>query len=275
MPKPFDATLKQLIRHHPADWLGLIGVTPTEPPVWVDAELSTVSASADAVLRVGEEAYHFEFEAGPDDSLVRRVFMYNAVAHFRTGVPVRSTVLLLRPNAQRAGLTGGVSYHRLAFGFDIVRVWQLPAADFLRGPLGLMPLAVVAQPPRGRTREQMLPEQVDRIIDRATAEAGDRAGEVVTSSFLLAGMYQEMGFLRAIFEKGLTMIESSAFAVMEDLFRERHTREIITTLAIQHFGPPTEEQATKLAAISSIPRLNRLLLRVSKVNSWDALLRGR
>lgn len=67
MPKPFDATLKQLIRHHPADWLGLIGVVPTEEPEWVDAELSTVSASADTVLRVGGMAYHFEFEAGPDD----------------------------------------------------------------------------------------------------------------------------------------------------------------------------------------------------------------
>lgn len=32
MPKPFDATLKGLIRDHPTDWLGLIGVVPTKKP---------------------------------------------------------------------------------------------------------------------------------------------------------------------------------------------------------------------------------------------------
>ncbi len=275
MPKPFDATLKQLIRHHPADWLGLIGVVPTEPPVWVDAELSTISASADTVLRVGRQAYHFEFEAGPDDSLSDRVLMYNAVAHHRTGLPVRSAAVLLRPNAQRAGLTGSVAYGRLTFEFEIVRVWQLPADDFLRGPLGLTPLAVLGQPPRGRTREQALPEQVDRIIDRAVAEAGERRGEVVTAAFLLAGMHQQMAFLRTIFDKGMTMIESSAFQVMEQIAMERQTREIISTLGTDRFGAPTAEQAERLAAIENLPRLNRLVRRLLKVSSWDALLKGR
>lgn len=275
MPKPFDATLKQLIRHHPADWLGLIGVTPTAPPEWVDAELSTISASADAVLRVGGEAYHFEFEAGPDDSLAERVLMYNAVAHYRTGLPVRSVAVLLRTNAQRAGLTGTVAYGRLSFEFDIVRVWQLPADDLLRGPLGLTPLAVLGQPPRGRTREQALPEQADRIIDRAVAEAGERRGEVVTAAFLLAGMHQQDAFLRTIFQRGLTMIESSAFKVIEDLAKERFAREWLLAQGQVRFGPPTEEQAAKLAAIENLPRLNRLALRLLKVKSWDALLKGR
>jgi len=108
MPKPFDATLKQLIRHHPADWLGLIGVVPARKPKWIDAELSTVSASADSLLQVGNVVYHFEFEAGPDDTLERRVLLYNALAHFRTGLKVLSTAVLLRSNAQHAGLTGAV-----------------------------------------------------------------------------------------------------------------------------------------------------------------------
>ena len=108
MPKPFDATLKQLIRHHPADWLGLIGVVPARKPKWIDAELSTVSASADSLLQVGNVVYHFEFKAGPDDTLERRVLLYNALAHFRTGLKVLSTAVLLRSNAQHAGLTGAV-----------------------------------------------------------------------------------------------------------------------------------------------------------------------
>jgi hypothetical protein len=275
VPKPFDATLKALIRHHPADWLGLIGVVPASPPEWVDAELSTISASADTVLRVGDQVYHFEFEAGPDDTLADRVLMYNVVAHYRTGLPVRSAAVLLRPNAQRAGLTGEVAYDRLTFEFDIVRVWQRPANEFLRGPLGLLPLTVLGQPPRGQTREQALPEQVDRIIDRAVSEAGERRGEVVTAAFLLAGMHQENTFLRTIFHRGLTMIESSAFQVIEDLAMERKAREWLLKQGTELFGLPTPDQAAKLAAIENLPRLDRLALRVLKVKTWDALLKGR
>jgi hypothetical protein len=275
VPKPFDATLKQLIRHHPADWLGLIGVVPTTPPGWVEAELSTISASADAVLQCDGMAYHFEFEAGPDDSLPARMLMYNAVAHHRTGRPVRSAAVLLRTNAQRAGLTGTVAYDRLTFGFDIVRVWQVPASRFLNGPLGLLPLAVLGQPPKGQTREQAPPDQVDRIIDRAEDEAGDKKGEVVTAAFLLGGVHQDDVFLRTIFHRGLTMIASSAFKVIEDLAKERFARELLLKQGTELFGPPTPDQAAKLATIENLPRLDRLALRVLKVKSWDALLKGR
>ena len=274
MPKPFDATLKQLIRHHPADWLGLIGVVPAREPTWVDAELSTVTASADSLLQVGDVVYHFEFEAGPDESLASRVHLYNALAHFRTGLEVLSTAVLLRSNAQHAGLTDAVQYRRLDFGFDIVRVWQRPADDFLTGPVGLMPLAVLGQPPKGQTRAQALPEQVDRIIDRA-AVAGATVSDVVLASFLLAGMHQEDTFLRAIFQRGLTMLESSAFKVIEDLAKEKYGREIIRKLATARFGPPTADQSAKLALIDNLKRLDRLVLRLLKVASWDELLKGR
>lgn len=207
MPKAFDAAIKELVRHRPADWLGLIGVVPVEEPVWEDAELSTVSASADR--------------------------------------------------------------------FDIVRVWQLPAADLLRAPVGVLPLAVLGQPPKGQSRQQALPGQVDRIIDRAVAEAGEQVGEVVTAAFLLAGMHQDNAFLRAIFHRGLTMIESSAFQVIEDLAKEKYAREMLLMQGTIRFGPPTQEQAEKLAAIENLPRLNRLAARLLKVNSWDALLKGR
>lgn len=275
MPKPFDATLKQLIRHHPADWLGLIGVVPARKPKWIDAELSTVSASADSLLQVGNLVYHFEFEAGPDEALASRVHLYNALAHFRTGKEVLSTAVLLRSKALHAGLTDAVQYGRLTFGFDIVRVWERPAEGFLTGPLGLAPLAVLGRPPAGQSREQALPGLVDRLIDRAVAEAGDRVNEVMTSSFILAGMHSPKDFLHVLFHRGLTMIESSAFELMEDLATIRYARLMIGKQGTAKYGPPTDAQAAKLAAIDNLDRLNRLALRLLKVDSWDALLKGR
>jgi hypothetical protein len=275
MSKPFDATLKQLIRHHQSDWLGLIGVVPTTKPKWVDAELSTVTASADALIQVGDTVYHFEFETGPDESLSRRVLLYNSLAHYRTNLTVRSTAVLLRSNAQHGTGDGTVGYGDLTFGFDIVRVWQRPADEFLNASLGLLPLAVLGHPPKGRTREKTLPDLVDRIIDRAVSEGGKLGREVVTASFILAGMHGDSEFLKAIFHRGVTMIESSAFQVIEEWAKERYARESLLDQGREKFGEPTDAQAARLAAIADLPRLKRLAVRLIRVDSWDALLKGR
>jgi len=54
MPMPFDATMKELIRNHPADWLGHLGRPITGPPEILSIERSTISASADTLIRVGD-----------------------------------------------------------------------------------------------------------------------------------------------------------------------------------------------------------------------------
>lgn len=100
-------------------------------------------------------------------------------------------------------------------------------------------------------------------------------GELVTATFLLAGMHQDNAFLRTIFHRGLTMFESSAFSVIEDLAMERQSRDILLKQGTVKFGAPTPDQAAKLAAIENLPRLDRLAVRLLKVDSWDALLKGR
>jgi hypothetical protein len=71
------------------------------------------------------------------------------------------------------------------------------------------------------------------------------------------------------------MIESSAFQVIEDLAKERMLREVLLQMGTAKYGPPTDDQAAQLAAIQNLPRLRRLTERLMKVDSWEALLRGR
>ncbi len=71
------------------------------------------------------------------------------------------------------------------------------------------------------------------------------------------------------------MFESSAFSVIEDLAMERKLREVLHRMGTTKFGAPTPDQAAKLAAIENLPRLERLAVRLLKVDSWDALLKGR
>jgi hypothetical protein len=53
MPKPFDAATKYLIELRPGDWLAYLGLPRAAVEV-IDADLATVTASADKVLRVRE-----------------------------------------------------------------------------------------------------------------------------------------------------------------------------------------------------------------------------
>ena len=146
MSKPFDATLKELIRASPTDWLTQLGVPVTGAIEIVSADLSTVTAAADTLVRVGDRIIHIDVESGPDDSLARRMLLYNALAHHRTKLPVRSIVVLLWSNTRLANQTDRVEYENLSFVFEVVRVWELPAEGFLHGGLGLLPLSVAHKP---------------------------------------------------------------------------------------------------------------------------------
>jgi hypothetical protein len=99
MSRPYDAAPKRLIELRPADWVRFLGL-PLGPVSLVDADLSTVSAAADRMIRVDADApylVHNELESGKDTSRVPdRLFRYNAEADFKFGLPVLSHVFLLR-----------------------------------------------------------------------------------------------------------------------------------------------------------------------------------
>lgn len=108
MSKPYDATSKDLIETDPAGWVTFLGCpVPPGAVSLVDADVSTVTADADKVIRVDHPTpwlLHLEIQANTDDTLPRRVLWYNALLQHRHGLPVASVVVLLRPAGT---LTGG------------------------------------------------------------------------------------------------------------------------------------------------------------------------
>src|SRR5438128_1359522 len=108
MPQPFDATTKDLVETHPEDWLAYLNL-PNAPVEVVDADVSTVSAAADKVLRVLEPdpwLMHLELQASRDLKLPDRKLQYNVLLDRRHELPVESIVVLLRPEADGPELTG-------------------------------------------------------------------------------------------------------------------------------------------------------------------------
>jgi hypothetical protein len=279
MPKPFDATVKQLVTAHPADWLAQLGVPITAPPEVLSAELSTVSAAADTLIKVGELVVHIDLESGPDEHLARRMLLYNVLAHHHTKLPVHSVAVLLRPNAVGGGPTDGVAYAprpergELRFRFETVRAWEIPTEEALRAGVGFLPLAVLSKPPTGTSRAKALPGIVAHIAERAAREAPAAAGTLLTSAYILSGMHVEKTVARGIFNKVISMQESGTYQLILEEGAVKYAREILLEMATDILGEPAEKQKNKLAALEDLQRLKRMTKCVSTAKSWDALLR--
>jgi hypothetical protein len=79
----------------PGDWPKLAGIRAKRVEV-VDPDVSTVSAAADKVVRLHEPngILHFEFQAGPDSSLPRRIHTSNGLLESQHEIPVLGSVLV-------------------------------------------------------------------------------------------------------------------------------------------------------------------------------------
>src|SRR5262249_29417294 len=93
----------------PADWLALAGYAGAAS--LIDADVSTVSAAADKVIRVRgrpDWLLHWEAQTGPDRTLPERLHLYSQPLRHRHAFRVRSVALLLRPGAKPVEPDGGV-----------------------------------------------------------------------------------------------------------------------------------------------------------------------
>lgn len=281
MSKPYDATVKDLIAAFPADWLGVLGVPVSGRVEVLSPELSTVTAAADALLRVGDMVVHIDAESGPDPELPVRMGLYNLLAHRHTGLPVHSVAVLLRPNTGVSRRQPGFSYSprppgELTFRYETLRVWETPSEDLMRGGIGATPLATIGRPPRGRGRAEVIPEYIGRIGERAVRElSNEMALRVGVSSMILGGMYLSPEQLRGAVQKMPSMIQSSAWGLFEEMAEINILRRTLVQLGTEKFGPPSAEQQAKVDAFDNPARLQRVLKRVLTATTWDVLLRTR
>lgn len=143
MSMPFDATLKDLAREAPADVLMTFDRPPPDAIKLLNVDLSTVTTAADLVVGLGDpltEIVHFDFQSSASATKHADTLAYNALLYRHYLVPVHSMILLLRPEAGHANLSGRVSYSgrpdrgRMAFEYEVIRLWERPADVLVSGP---------------------------------------------------------------------------------------------------------------------------------------------
>ena len=225
---PFDVTMKDLIEENARAWAGYFNPYTVIDVAVIDADLSTVTARADKVLRVTEDdgeqcLLNFEAEARHAGDIPQRLALYSVLLTMRHGLPVRSIVLLLRRSANATVLTGLLESRRkkepayLTFTYEVVPVWSQPLAPLLAGPLGLLPLATLTD-----EAEADLPGVVGRVVKRFRSETTrEQAGKMETGMFILMGMRYEAAIIRHLFQEVQEMEESTTYQYILQRGEER------------------------------------------------------
>ena len=110
MSKPYDATSKDLIETDPAGWVTFLGCAADPSDVrLVDADVSTVTAEADKVIRVERPKpwlLHIELQSSRESGFGLRLLRYNSLLQYRHRLPVASVAVLMRQAADAGDLTG-------------------------------------------------------------------------------------------------------------------------------------------------------------------------
>ena len=279
-----DITTKFLIEHYAADFLRLAGVTVGRRPVQVvDADLSTLSAAADKVVRVGvgrrAVIVNVDFQVGRDQWLDDRILLYHAALRRRHRLPVRSIVFALRRSAVPPAVRGGVldegdGRTRLDFRYQLVRAYALAPADVLAGGVGTLPLLGLSTATRGE-----LPDLLRTARRRMDAEVPPAdAADLWAATDILLGVRYSDPVAAAITGAASTMRESSVYQRIlnegRNEGRNEGERRLLLRLATAKFGPATDAVVARLQAIADPDELDRLGVRLLDVTTWNDWIDG-
>ncbi len=282
MSKPYDASLKALLEVSPSAWPRLAGFQPRAVKI-IDADVSTVTAATDKVLRLGGKEpalMHFEFQSSPDAGLPGRIHCYNGLVKQRHRLPVHSVVVLLRREANLGTINGiyhecfpGRSQPYLVFHYQVLQVWQLQMAELLQGGIGTMALAPIAA-----VAEADLPEVIGQMKQRLEQpEFQDTAGEVWTAVRILMGLRYQKALIHQLLQGVHRMKESVTY---QEILNEgrmegrvEEARRLLLQLGERFFQqPPNPQTRAALDAIQIPDTLEQLALGLAEAKSWEELV---
>ncbi len=282
----FDISAKELVWDDPAAWLERFAIGPPGPVSVIDSDITTLTASADKVLKVnGPHPYLVDLEPHSyhDTSLTRTLWYRQVALDYRHNLPVLTVLVLLCKEANSPSLIG--TYERQLpdgwltnrYNYRVVRVWEEDPDPYLTAGVNLVPLAPLTNVP-----EEVLPGLVRRMAERINAEPEPRADKLWTATYLLMGLRYSNAFASQLLEGVQNMRESTTYQAIlkegrsEGLIEGRvgEARRLLLLQGEIRFGPPDETTRDAIEAIGDLDRLERIGRRVvdTSVNDWESLL---
>jgi hypothetical protein len=286
MAMTFDATLKDMGRESPVGFLAAFDHPPTVPVRPLNVDLSTVTASADLILGIGDplaEIVQLDFQSSAAAWKHADVMAYHALLFAHYHVPVHSVIVLLRPAAAHANMNGVICYAprpgrgKMEFNYEVVRLWERPAGELLRADLGVAPLAVLGRLPEDLSLEAGLTVVAQQLAERLVKEAPpDRARKLLTDAYLLTGLRLRRDAAARIFKGVRAMHESDTYLAIleegEEKGQQKTARASILVVGEERLGMPDESIKEQLGIVTDPARLMRMVRRAAKAASWREIL---
>ncbi len=282
MAMTFDATLKDMGRESPRGFLATFDQMPSLPVKLLNVDLSTVTTAADLIFGLGDplqEIVHLDFQSSAAAWKHADVLVYNALIYAHYKVPVHSILVLLRPEAAHSNQTGVIQYAprpsrgRMDFSYEMDRLWQRPAKRLLAADLGVTPLAMLGQLPEGPSLEDRLTVVAQRIVERVIQEAPpERAKKLLADAYLLTGLRVRRDIAARIFRGVRAMQDSDTYLAILDEGQEKHAKKTVLLLGEKKLGAPDESVKARLAGITDLERLDRMILQAVTAASWKEIL---
>jgi hypothetical protein len=281
-----DVSAKELVWEGPAACVQRFAGGPLGPVTVIDSDITTLTASADKVLRVdAPEPYLVDLEPHSyhDTGLARTLWYRQVALDYRHNLPVLTVLVLLCKEANSPSLTG--TYERQLpdgwqtnrYNYQVVRLWQEDPELYLAGGVNLVPLA-----PLTNVAEESLPDLVQRMSARINAEPAARARKLWMATYLLMGLRVADEVAVHLLGGVENMRESSTYQAIlregrqEGLIEGRvgEAQRMLLMLGEARFGEPDEATRGTVEAIPDVERLERMTKRVldTSIHDWNGLL---
>jgi predicted transposase/invertase (TIGR01784 family) len=202
----YDDTCRFLAENFSADfasWLLGESITLTEIKP-SELFLEPIRADALILLQSEESILHIEFQTRPKREIPFRLLDYRVRGYRRyPNKTMRQVVIYLQPTGSDLVRQTSFSMERTHHEFDVICLWEQPAALFLQYP-GLLPFAVLGQTSDPEATLRQVAQAVDQVSD-ATMQAN-----LAAASAILAGIRLEDEIIYRILRRDI-MQESSVY----------------------------------------------------------------
>ena len=289
-----DVSAKELVWEDPAACVERFAGGPPGPVTVIDSDITTLTASADKVLRVdGPEPYLVDLEPHSyhRTGLARTLWYRQVALDYRHNLPVLTVLILLCKEANSPSLTGTYE-HRLPDGwptnrynYRVVRLWQEDPDPYLAGGVNLVPLA-----PLTNVAEEALPDLMRRMAERINPEPAPRAQKLWMAALILMELRYEPAVAMQLVDGVYNMRESAIYQAIlregreEGLMEGRNegliqgrvgeAQRLLLRQGAIRFGSPDEATRAAVEAIGDLDRLERMSDRIldMSIHDWNDLL---
>ncbi len=245
----YDNTCRFLAEHFSTDfarWLlgEAIALTELKP---TELSLEPIRADAMIFLQSDESILHLEFQILPKENIPFRMLDYRVRGHRRyRKKPMRQVVIYLKPTTSALAYQTRYALERTHHEFDVIRLWEQPATQFLQYP-GLLPFAALGQSASPAEMLRQATQQIDQIEDPTTQS------NLMAASAILAGLRLEDNIIYRLVQRDI-MQES----VIYQSIRREEKEEIALIMLRDGLSMEAITRYTKLS-IEEVQQLQQQL----------------